>query len=130
MSDRNSLIKRIWATATNLDLDNESLHRKLMDWEMKVSLRAMDEIELRQVIDKLIYLRYPKDYQFDKQGMYMWSQMKQAEWTWQRLLRFFVKRYYKTHWNLLSEGERRAVISMQENYKKKQTGESTNKAFS
>ncbi len=46
----------------------------------------------------------------------MFSLMKQAEWTDTELRAYMIKRFHKSHWNLLDQRERRAVIAMLQYY--------------
>jgi hypothetical protein len=83
------------------------------------SLRALSEARLREL--KTLMLNYrkhgrPNVYTYDKQGLYMFSLMKQAHWTDSDLRAFQIKHFKKSHWNLLSPSERKAVIAMFQNY--------------
>jgi len=83
------------------------------------SLRALPEARLLEL--KTLMLNYrkhgrPNVYTYDKQGLYMFSLMKQAGWTDTELRAFMIKHYMKSHWNLLSPSERKAVIAMFQNY--------------
>ena len=83
------------------------------------SLRALSEDKLLEF--KAIMLKYrrhgrPLEYNYDKQGKYMHALMKQAGWTESQLRAFTISHYSKSHWNLLSKKERRAVIAMLQNY--------------
>ena len=83
------------------------------------SLRALSEDKLLEF--KSIMLKYrrhgrPLEYNYDKQGKYMHALMKQAGWTESQLRAFTISHYSKSHWNLLSKKERRAVIAMLQNY--------------
>lgn len=87
------------------------------------SLRALSEDKLLEF--KAILLKYrshgrPLEYNYDKQGKYMHALMKQAGWSESRLRAFMLKNYSKSHWNLLTKKERRAVIAMFQSYIKKQ----------
>ncbi|GAB1365610.1 hypothetical protein MASR1M36_04810 [Candidatus Cloacimonadaceae bacterium] len=87
------------------------------------SLRALSEDKLLEF--KAIMLKYrrhgrPLEYNYDKQGKYMHALMKQAGWTESQLRAFTIIHYSKSHWNLLSKKERRAVIAMFQSYIKKQ----------
>ena len=83
------------------------------------SLRALSEDKLLEF--KAFMLKYrrhgrPLEYNYDKQGKYMHALMKQAGWTESQLRAFTISHYSKSHWNLLSKKERRAVIAMLQNY--------------
>ncbi len=88
------------------------------------SLRALSEDRLLSL--KALMLKYrrhgrPNEFTFDKQGKYMFSLMKQAGWSESQLRAFTYQHYSKSHWNLLSQKERRAVIAMFQSYIKKQS---------
>jgi len=87
------------------------------------SLRALSEDRLTEL--KTIMLKYrrhgrPLEYNYDKQGKYMHALMKQAGWSESQLRSFTISHYSKSHWNLLTKKERRAVIAMFQSYIKKQ----------
>lgn len=86
------------------------------------SLTALDELVLTEL--KLLLMRVrltnkPDEYTYDKQGMYMHSLMKKAQWDEYKLRTFLITHYRKSHWNLLSKNERKAVIAMLQNYIRK-----------
>jgi hypothetical protein len=95
------------------------------------SLRALSEDRLTEL--KAIMLKYrrhgrPLEYNYDKQGKYMHALMKTAGWTESQLRAFTISHYSKSHWNLLSKKERRAVIAMFQSYiKKLEINQSPNK---
>ena len=87
------------------------------------SLRALPEDRLTEL--KALLLKYrkhgrPQIFTFDRQGKYMHALMKQAGWTESQLRAFTISHFSKSHWNLLSKKERRAVIAMFQSYIKKQ----------
>ncbi len=87
------------------------------------SLSALPEERLLELKSIMInYRKHGRPYEFtyDKQGRYMFSLMKQAGWTDAELRAFMLKHYDKSHWNILTKPERRAVIAMLQNYVKKQ----------
>jgi len=89
-----------------------------------VSLSALPEEKLQELKSILISYRKhgrPYEFSYDKQGKYMFSLMKQAEWTDAELRAYMIKRFHKSHWNLLDPKERRAVIAMLQNYINKKT---------
>ncbi len=91
------------------------------------SLRALPEDKLKELKSLMIKYRKhgrPHEFTFDKQGKYMFALMKQAGWTEADLRAFTIKHFHKSHWNLLSPKERRAIIAMFQSYIRKQ--ESTN----
>lgn len=88
------------------------------------SLRALPEERLLELKSIMInYRKHGRPYEFtyDKQGKYMFSLMKQANWTDSDLRAYLLSHYRKSHWNLLDKKERRAVIAMLQYYVKKQT---------
>jgi len=83
------------------------------------SLTALDELALTEI--KLVLMRvrikeYPDEYTYDSQGMYMHSLMLRAGWKNTDLRTFLITHFRKTHWNILSENERKAVIAMLQYY--------------
>lgn len=57
--------------------------------------------------------------EYDKQGMYFHSLVKQAGWSQTRVNKLLVKRFAATHWNALTGDQRRAAINMMRNYANK-----------
>lgn len=87
------------------------------------SLRALPEEKLKELKALMINYRKhgrPHEFTFDKQGKYMFALMKQAGWTDDQLRAYTIKHYQKSHWNLLNQEERRAVIAMFQSYIRKQ----------
>lgn len=83
------------------------------------SLSALPEERLQELKSIMISYRKhgrPYEFTFDKQGKYMFSLMKQAAWTDTELRAYMIKRFHKSHWNLLDQRERRAVIAMLQYY--------------
>lgn len=88
------------------------------------SLTALSEDRLKELKSIMINYRKhgrPYEFSYDKQGKYMFSLMKQANWTDTDLRAFLLSHYRKSHWNLLDKKERRAVIAMLQYYVNKQT---------
>ncbi len=88
------------------------------------SLTALSEDRLKELKSIMINYRKhgrPYEFSYDKQGKYMFSLMKQANWTDTDLRAYLLSHYRKSHWNLLDKKERRAVIAMLQYYVKKQT---------
>lgn len=54
--------------------------------------------------------------QFDKQGQYFWSLVKQAGWNRERVSMLLLKSYSTSHWNALSAPDKRAVIATMKRY--------------
>jgi hypothetical protein len=93
------------------------------------SLTALDELtltELKLVLMRVRLTNKPDEYTYDKQGMYMHSLMIKAKWDEYKLRTFMITHYRKSHWNLLSKDERRAVIAMLQNYIKKENQNENN----
>jgi hypothetical protein len=87
------------------------------------SLRALDEDRLSELKRMLVENRRhgrPEEFTYDKQGMFMFSLLKRIGWTEADLRFHLIKRYSKTHWNVLDRKERRGVIAMLLNYLNKQ----------
>ena len=53
---------------------------------------------------------------FDDQGKYLWSLVRKAGWDSKQLQQLLMKKYDKTHWNILNETERRQVIGILRSY--------------
>ncbi len=88
------------------------------------SLTALSEERLQELKSIMINYRKhgrPYEFSYDKQGKYMFSLMKQANWTDTDLRAYLLSHYRKSHWNLLDKKERRAVIAMLQYYVNKQT---------
>jgi predicted Fe-S protein YdhL (DUF1289 family) len=97
----------------------DQLRQLIKHWGYGESLTALDELALTEI--KLILMRvrikeYPDEYTYDSQGMYMHSLMMRAGWNKTDLRSFLITHYRKSHWNLLSENERKAVIAMLQYY--------------
>jgi len=88
------------------------------------SLRVLPEAKLLEIKSLLLNYRKhgrPQCYTYDKQGRYMFALMKQTGWTDSDLRSFMIKHFRKSHWNLLSKSERRAVIAMLQSYINRQS---------
>ena len=57
--------------------------------------------------------------EYDKQGMYFHSLVKQAGWSQTKVNNLLVKRFAATHWNALTGDQRRAAITMMRSYANK-----------
>ena len=92
------------------------------------SLTALHEDKLLELKSLMIKYRKhgrPLEFNYDKQGKYMHALMKSAGWTESDLRSFMIKHYHKTHWNLLEQRERRAIIAMLQKYVSKQSKQNT-----
>ncbi len=90
------------------------------------SLTALHEDKLLELKSLMIKYRKhgrPLEFNYDKQGKYMHALMKSAGWTESDLRAFMIKHYHKTHWNLLEQRERRAIIAMLQKYAVKQANQ-------
>lgn len=97
----------------------EEFHQLMQEWGFGISLKVLSRSRLIDLRNDLMGIKgdiIPKEFQLDDQGKYMYSLMKQAGWTMRRVNLFMIKRYKKTHWNVLLEPERRAVINMLRRY--------------
>lgn len=61
--------------------------------------------------------------EFDKQGKYFWHLAKRSGWTEQRVNALLLKRFKATHWNVLTEKERREAINIMTGYAQKKDTE-------
>ena len=121
------LMRRIYATSNKLGWDYSKLHEMMIVWKFGQDphLTKMSLFQMREVIAHLIKCSRPASYQFDEQGKYMFHLVQIIGWDMKRLNRFLVKKYHKTHWNLLTSSERRGVINMLTRYEeqgKRETG--------
>ena len=102
--------------------DNDNRRDILEEMGYGRQLTALDLsklLELKKVltgIDKSKNI--PEEYKFDSQGKRMYYFLKIAGWNVRRLNSYLIKRFEKTHWNLLSSKERRGVLMMLKNYGK------------
>lgn len=64
-------------------------------------------------------MSYSANAKFDKQGSYFWSLVKQADWDKKRVELMFIKKFEKTHWNVLTTSEKSASISIMKSYAEK-----------
>lgn len=101
----------------------EEFHDLMNDWGFGKSLRALSRGQLfvlRNELLGIVEYNVPDQFRLDDQGRYMYSIMKKAGWNMYRVNMYCIKRYHKTHWNILNEDERRAVITMLKYYSKKE----------
>ena len=92
------------------------------------SLTALHEDKLLELKSLMIKYRKhgrPLEFNYDRQGKFMHALMKSAGWTESDLRAFMIKHYHKTHWNLLEQRERRAIIAMLQKYVSKQSKQNT-----
>ena len=63
---------------------------------------------------------YSKESQYDKQGSYFWSLVKQAGWDRERVTMLMLKKFDKSHWNVLAYEEKRQLIATMKRYADKE----------
>lgn len=123
-------------TARKLRQDIQAIRHKKFGWSDEVfreilitlgfgeSLRALDEDRLDDLKFLLVELHptgQPEAFVLDRQGRFAMHLARKIGWE-ERELRFFLlKRFSKSHWNVLETKEKRAVIAMFQNYLKKQS---------
>lgn len=103
----------------------EEFHDLMNDWGFGTSLRALSRGQLFSLRNQLLGIteyNVPEQFRLDDQGKYMYSVMKKAGWNMHRVNMYCIKRFHKTHWNILTVDERRAVITMLKNYCKRKEG--------
>lgn len=121
MTDK-QLRQNIMAIASGLGWDYEQSHDMFESWGYGRSLRSMTRhnlFDLRDRLKGIQSVKRQKAFVFDKRGKKMYSLLKQAGWDMPRLNRYMIKRYRKTHWNLLDEQEQEGVMAMLRNYARK-----------
>lgn len=77
------------------------------------SLRALNEERLAEFWGMIRGYRksgLPREFDYDKQGRYMYSLMKRVGWEAMTLRSYLTLHFGKTHWNLLERNERARVI--------------------
>ena len=105
----------IWDNDNRRDiLEEMGYGRQLTKLDLSQLLKLKKELT---GIDKLKDI--PEKYKFDSQGMRMYYCLKLAGWNIKRLNSYLVKRFQKTHWNLLRQKEKRGVIDMLKRYAEK-----------
>jgi len=76
------------------------------------SLRELDEKQLRELWSIIREYRRAPETRYDKQGRYMYSLQKRAGWSDLQIRQFMTVHYSKTHWNVLTKEERKAMIEI------------------
>ena len=61
--------------------------------------------------------------EYDKQGKLFWHLAKKAGWSEERVNALLLSKWKATHWNVLTQQERRAAINMMQGYAKKKDAE-------
>lgn len=102
----------------------ETLHAVMCELGFGASLRALDENRLDDLKFLLVEIRpsgQPETFALDRQGRYALYLAALVGWSEADLRAFLIKRFAKTHWNVLAVPEKRAVIAMFHNYLSKHT---------
>ena len=97
----------------------EEFHDLMEKWGYGRSLRDLDWFHLTKLRNELLGAQKSDGFaEFDKSGMHMWSLAKKAwpERTMSRLQHYWIKKYHKSHWNILNSKERRATKNMLKGY--------------
>jgi len=63
-------------------------------------------------------MSYSPEAQYDDQGKYFFATCKIAGWDEKRVEYYLIKKYKKTHWNLLTAKEKKQMIAMMNKYAK------------
>ena len=121
------LRRQIMAIVAKNHWSKEQFYDYLADWKYGDSLRKLS-------IEQLICVKHMCEKsqgrneapereikrsdasKYDKQGKYIHSLMKQAGWTTDRLRNYLIQHYKKSHINVLSVSQKRALIIMFNNY--------------
>jgi len=101
------------------DWSYDEFHDLMEKWGYGRSLRDLDWIHLCKLRNELLGIQdYNGMVKFDKDGMHMYHLAKAAwpERTMKRLQHYWVKRFHKSHWNILNTKERRATKNMLKGY--------------
>lgn len=99
--------------------DLDQFHDLMADWGFGNSLRELNYPQLINLKNKLVNISDSTPFsEFDDQGRYMWSIAKRVwpQKTMKRLQFFWIKHFQKSHWNILSEQQRRGTIIMLKRY--------------
>ncbi|MCD4828204.1 MAG: hypothetical protein K8R90_02075 [Candidatus Cloacimonetes bacterium] len=89
----------------------DGLHQKMVEWGFGPSLRKLDIDRLKKLKHYLGGTVHTRAV-YDPQGRQMHALMKELGWTDADMRRFLLKRFKKTHFNVLTCSERRGVIAM------------------
>ncbi len=123
-------------TARKLRQDIQTIRHRKFGWSDAIfreimvelgfgeSLRALDEDRLDDLKYLLVELHptgQPEAFVLDRQGRFALHLARQVGWEERDLRLFLLKRFSKSHWNILEPREKRAVIAMFQNYLKKHT---------
>lgn len=99
--------------------DEDQLRALLKCMGLGESLSILDELILTEI--KLALMKYrkpgrPDEYTYDKQGNFMHYLTRRAGWNDYNLRTFLITHFKKTHWNLLDQNQRKAVIATLQYY--------------
>jgi len=72
-------------------------------------------------------MSYSTESQFDKQGKYFWWLVNEAEWSAGQVEMLMLKKFSKSHWNILSVKERSQMINILKVYAEKNNNEKAKK---
>jgi len=115
------LRSQIVLTAKAQGMDTEILHDVMFQWGFGVSLRKLDVnqlVSLYKVLEGEESPKFSKEAELDKQGKFIYSLMKQIGWDMTRLEQLLLKKFKKTHINVLNESEKKMVIAILKSYLK------------
>jgi hypothetical protein len=109
------------ALASILGWNYEEFHDLMQQWGYGNSLRKLSIKKLVKLRQELLDICNDTrgDWNLDAQGKRMWYLLRTAGWNRRRLTYYITKHYKKTHWNALSQNEKRGVIKMLKVYAKK-----------
>lgn len=66
-------------------------------------------------------MNYSEEAQFDEQGDFFWSICMEAGWSRERVEMLMLRKYKKSHWNILTEKQKRQMIVVMKKYADKET---------
>ncbi len=121
------LRRQIMATVAKNGWDKDEFYGFLADWKYGNSLRKLTIEQLICVKHMCEKSRGRSEYpereiersdasQYDEQAMYIHSLSKQAGWTADRMRKYLLVHFKKTHLNVLEPPERRGMILMFNKY--------------
>ena len=99
--------------------DYDEFHEIMRNWGFGDSLRKLNISELKDLKNQLNGISsFSEKWELDDQGKLMWFLMKSIGWNRRRITMLMLKKFKKTHWNLLTEKEKRQVINILKSYAK------------
>jgi len=113
------------AIASRYGWNYEEFHDMMQQWGYGNSLRQLSPTRLFQLRQDLIKITSNNSdpWELDKQGKRMWFLLRRAGWDRRRLTYYLTKHFKKTHWNALSQRQKRGVMKMLKLYGDKKTKE-------